>query len=74
MVVQELSPDLVVPVVMYYLVLRGLDTIEDDMTIPLEEKEPLLRNFEMVLEKDSWTYDKMDPTRRIESFSYISTT
>jgi farnesyl-diphosphate farnesyltransferase len=61
MVVQELHPDLVVPVVLYYLVLRGLDTIEDDMTIPLEEKEPLLRTFDTILEKDGWTYDRNGP-------------
>ena len=64
MVVQELNPELVVPVVLYYLVLRGLDTIEDDMTISLEEKEPLLRNFETVLEKDGWTYDKNGPNEK----------
>jgi len=64
MVVQELNPDLVVPVILYYLVLRGLDTIEDDMTISLEEKEPLLRNFETVLEKDGWTYDKNGPNEK----------
>jgi farnesyl-diphosphate farnesyltransferase len=64
MVVQELNPALVVPVVMYYLVLRGLDTIEDDMTISLEEKEPLLRNFETILEKDGWTYNKNGPNEK----------
>lgn len=31
------------------LILRGLDTIEDDTSIPLETKEPLLREF-----KDYW--------------------
>lgn len=64
MVVQELNPDLVVPVALYYLVLRGLDTIEDDMTISLEEKEPLLRNFETVLDKDGWTFNKSGPGER----------
>lgn len=64
MVVQELNPDLVVPVALFYLVLRGLDTIEDDMTISLEEKEPLLRSFETVLEKDGWTYDKNGPNEK----------
>jgi farnesyl-diphosphate farnesyltransferase len=64
MVVQELHPDLVIPVVLYYLVLRGLDTIEDDMTISLVQKEPLLRNFETILEKDGWTYDRNGPHER----------
>ena len=61
LVVQELHPELVVPVALFYLVLRGLDTIEDDMTISLEEKEPLLRSFETVLERDGWTYDGNGP-------------
>lgn len=64
MVVQELNPDLVVPVALYYLVLRGLDTIEDDMTISLKEKEPLLRNFETVLDKDGWAFDKSGPNEK----------
>lgn len=64
MVVQELNPDLVVPVALYYLVLRGLDTIEDDMTISLKEKEPLLRNFETLLDKDSWAFDKSGPDEK----------
>jgi farnesyl-diphosphate farnesyltransferase len=61
LVVQELHPELVVPVALFYLVLRGLDTIEDDMTISLEEKEPLLRSFETVLERHGWTYDGNGP-------------
>lgn len=64
MVVQELNPELVIPVVMYYLVLRGLDTIEDDMTLSLEEKEPLLRSFEKVLDQDGWNFDKSGPNEK----------
>lgn len=33
------------PIVVFYFVLRALDTIEDDMTISIEKKEPLLRTF-----------------------------
>ena len=29
----------------FYLVLRALDTVEDDMAIPVEEKLPILREF-----------------------------
>lgn len=64
MVVQELNPDLVVPVALFYLVLRGLDTLEDDMTISLKEKEPLLRNFKTVLDKDGWTFNKSGPNEK----------
>lgn len=55
-VIQELHPELLVPVCLFYLVLRGLDTIEDDMSIDLAEKEPLLRDFHNILEKDGWNY------------------
>jgi len=55
-VIKELNPELLVPVCLFYLVLRGLDTVEDDMTIALEEKEPVLRNFHTILEKDGWNY------------------
>lgn len=63
-VIQELHPDLLVPVALFYLVLRGLDTIEDDMTIPLEEKEPLLRNFQEVLDKKDWKFDGNGPEEK----------
>jgi farnesyl-diphosphate farnesyltransferase len=63
-VIQELNPDLLVPVALFYLILRGLDTIEDDMTIPLDEKEPLLRNFHTIIERDGWTYDGNGPNEK----------
>ncbi|OAX38317.1 terpenoid synthase [Rhizopogon vinicolor AM-OR11-026] len=44
-VIKELDGDLARTICMYYLVLRGLDTIEDDMTIPDEKKQLILRNF-----------------------------
>ncbi|KAF2436835.1 squalene synthetase [Tothia fuscella] len=56
-VIKELHPELLMPVCVFYLILRGLDTIEDDMTIDLAEKEPLLRNFDQILDKDGWSYD-----------------
>jgi farnesyl-diphosphate farnesyltransferase len=63
-VIQELNPELLVPVVVFYLILRGLDTIEDDMTIPLETKEPLLRDFQDILEKDGWTFTGNGPDEK----------
>lgn len=44
-VIQQLPEDLKDAVCVFYLVLRALDTVEDDMQIPLEEKLPLLRSF-----------------------------
>ncbi|KAF2815240.1 ERG9, squalene synthase [Mytilinidion resinicola] len=63
-VIKELHPELLVPVCLFYLVLRALDTIEDDMTIPLEKKEPLLREFDTVLEKDGWTFTENGPNEK----------
>jgi farnesyl-diphosphate farnesyltransferase len=60
-VIQELHPELLVPVCLFYLILRGLDTIEDDMTIPIAEKEPLLRNFQDHIEDENWTFNGNGP-------------
>ena len=63
-VIQELHPELLVPVCLFYLILRGLDTIEDDMTIALETKEPVLRNFHQYLEDGSWTFGGSGPKEK----------
>ncbi|RKF71526.1 putative squalene synthase [Golovinomyces cichoracearum] len=63
-VIQELNPELLVPVTIFYLVLRGLDTIEDDMTIQMETKEPLLRGFENFLEKKGWNFNGNGPKEK----------
>ncbi|CAG8977280.1 hypothetical protein HYALB_00010900 [Hymenoscyphus albidus] len=63
-VIQELNPELLVPVALFYLILRGLDTIEDDMTISLKKKEPLLRNFQHILEQPGWTFTENGPNEK----------
>jgi farnesyl-diphosphate farnesyltransferase len=63
-VIQELNPDMLVPVALFYLVLRGLDTIEDDMTIDVKTKEPLLRNFHEKIKIDGWTFDGNGPNEK----------
>ncbi len=45
MVIQQLPEDLKDAVCVFYLVLRALDTVEDDMKFPEEQKWPLLREF-----------------------------
>jgi len=44
-VIQQLPNDLKQAICIFYLVLRALDTIEDDMNFPLNEKVKLLRSF-----------------------------
>ena len=63
-VIQELHPDLLIPVALFYLALRGLDTIEDDMTIALDEKDPLLRDFHNILEEEGWNYTGCGPKEK----------
>ncbi|KAL1984307.1 hypothetical protein VTN96DRAFT_9265 [Rasamsonia emersonii] len=63
-VIAELHPELLVAVCVFYLILRGLDTIEDDTSIPLATKEPLLRDFKNLIEKDGWTFDGNRPEEK----------
>lgn len=63
-VIQELNPELLMPITLFYLVLRGLDTIEDDMTIDVNEKVDLLRNFHTFMEQDGWTFTKNGPDEK----------
>lgn len=53
-IIRQLAPELNVLFCVFYLVLRGLDTIEDDMSMPLKTKEPLLRDFYTILETPGW--------------------
>jgi farnesyl-diphosphate farnesyltransferase len=55
-VIQELHPELLLPICLFYLILRGLDTIEDDTSIPAATKTPLLRDFHNKLEEDGWGF------------------
>src|SRR5699024_1128803 len=63
-VIQELHPELLLPVCLFYLALRGLDTIEDDTSIPLATKEPLLRDFKNFLEQDGWNFTGNRPEEK----------
>ncbi len=54
--IKELHPDLLLPICLFYLILRGLDTIEDDTSIPAATKTPLLRDFHNKLEEDGWCF------------------
>ena len=60
-VIQELDPNLRHAVCLFYLVLRALDTIEDDMTIPFPEKRVLLIDFHNSIGHAGWTFDGNSP-------------
>ena len=63
-VIKELHPELLVPIAIFYLILRGLDTIEDDMTIPLEKKDLLLRTFHTIVEEEGWNFHDNGPKEK----------
>lgn len=44
-VINQLPVELRTATCVFYLVLRALDTIEDDMSIPISEKVPMLKDF-----------------------------
>ena len=64
MVISELNDNLRKPVALFYLVLRGLDTIEDDMTLDRTLKLDLLRNFYTFLSDTSWTFDGVNEAEK----------
>ncbi|KAL4061937.1 isoprenoid synthase domain-containing protein [Scleroderma yunnanense] len=63
-VIKELEGDLARTICMYYLVLRGLDTIEDDMTIPDDIKQPMLRSFHEKTVTPGWTFSGSGPAEK----------
>jgi farnesyl-diphosphate farnesyltransferase len=56
-VIMQLGEELRDAVCIFYLVLRGLDTIEDDMSIPMEIKNVHLLNFYLMLDNPEWHFD-----------------
>ncbi|CAL9692402.1 unnamed protein product [Knipowitschia caucasica] len=73
-VIQALDGELRHAVCIFYLVLRALDTVEDDMTISLEKKVPMLNNFHTYLYQDEWCFTESQEKDRqvLEDFPTIS--
>ncbi|CDO70138.1 hypothetical protein BN946_scf184783.g22 [Trametes cinnabarina] len=63
-VIKELNGDLARVVCLFYLILRGLDTLEDDMTLPDEKKQPLLRQFHKLAITPGWTFTESGPDEK----------
>nr|XP_018912291.1 PREDICTED: probable squalene synthase isoform X1 [Bemisia tabaci] len=62
--IQELHPELRMPICLFYLIARGLDTIEDDTSIPAKKKELTLRDFHSNLETDGWHFTENRPQEK----------
>ncbi|XP_048373551.1 squalene synthase-like isoform X6 [Sphaerodactylus townsendi] len=73
-VIQALDGELRNAVCIFYLVLRALDTVEDDMTISLEMKVPMLQNFHSYLYQPDWKFmeSKEKDRQVLEDFPTIS--
>lgn len=63
-VIEELHPELKDVVMIFYLILRALDTVEDDMTIDPQVKVPILRTFDEKLNTKDWTFNGNAPTEK----------
>ncbi|KAI8344683.1 farnesyl-diphosphate farnesyltransferase [Chlamydoabsidia padenii] len=63
-VIQELDDDLRDAICIFYLVLRGLDTIEDDMSLDLNRKVDLLRSFDTIIYRKGWTFNENGPNEK----------
>lgn len=63
-VIKELKGELSRVICLFYLVLRALDTVEDDMTIPAERKIPILVNFYKYLEQPGWNFKESGPNEK----------
>lgn len=62
-VIQQLPEILKKPICIFYLVLRGLDTIEDDMTIDPESKEKMLLSFADRINQEAFSLENVGDTQ-----------
>ncbi|WFD28517.1 squalene synthase [Malassezia nana] len=63
-VIKELKGELSRVICIFYLVLRGLDTVEDDMTLKPEVKIPLLLDFYKKLDEPGWNFTGSGPNEK----------
>lgn len=63
-VIEELHPELKDVVMIFYLLLRALDTVEDDMSIDPKIKVPWLKNFSSLLKLKEYLYHEVDEKER----------
>lgn len=78
MVIQDLPEDLKDAICIFYLVLRGLDTIEDDMNLNEDYKKELLEDFHNKCNDENFALqnvgDKPEYVELMENYSKIATT
>jgi farnesyl-diphosphate farnesyltransferase len=73
-VIQQLDTELKNVICIFYLILRGLDTIEDDMSIPKDKKKQLILSFYNDIENESFTLncgDKPEYKNLMNNFNKV---
>lgn len=72
-VTQELGAELRDVICVFYLTLRALDTVEDDMSLPLDKKVPMLLQFHEKLYQPGWNFScgEKDEKVLIENFNVV---
>ena len=76
-VIKQLDDETMKVVCIFYLVLRGLDTIEDYMSISSEEKKQMLLNFHNEIENDDYSIecgDKPEYRNLMKNFYKVNRT
>lgn len=63
-VIEELHPELRDAVAVFYLLLRALDTVEDDMSIDPKVKVPWLQSFTDLLKLKEYSYHEVNEKER----------
>lgn len=75
LVIQQLPSDLRDVVCVYYLVLRALDTVEDDTSLATEVRVPILRNFYCHFYDPEWHFSCGTKAFKVlmDQFHHVST-
>ncbi|KAI9181452.1 hypothetical protein LWI28_015180 [Acer negundo] len=75
LVIQQLGTDLRNAVCIFYLVLRALDTVEDDTSIPTDVKVPILKAFHRHIYDCNWHFSCGTKHYKVlmDEFHHVST-
>ncbi|RKP26708.1 farnesyl-diphosphate farnesyltransferase [Syncephalis pseudoplumigaleata] len=63
-VIKELDEELMDPVCLFYVILRALDTVEDDMTLPVDRKIFVLQHFHEYIFEEGWHFTESGPNEK----------
>nr|ABG66304.1 squalene synthase [Polygala tenuifolia] len=75
LVIQQLDTDLRNAVCIFYLVLRALDTVEDDTSVPTDVKVPILKAFHRHIYDREWHFSCGTKEYKVlmDQFHHVST-